>query len=199
MGFDLLTKYKFTRKLLLRLSISRAKQCINSFISYIDVSETVLDIGSGVGIIAEQLNEAGRTATALDIKNLSLSPKVNPLIYDGNTVPFNANAFDTALLHTVLHHIPNPKQTLKEAARVARKVIIVEDVYSGFFHKYLTFFVDSVTNLEFKNHPHSNKTDEQWRRLFDELGYELMATGSKKSLLVMRHKLYVLNTAANTG
>ena len=44
----------------------------------------------------------------------------------------------------------------------------MEEVYENQLRKYATFIWDSLTNLEFAGHPHSNKTDNEWRDLFSE-------------------------------
>jgi hypothetical protein len=49
----------------------------------------------------------------------------------------------------------------------------MEDIYTTQFHKYLTFFMDSVTNFEFFGHPHTNKTDKEWRIEFKNLGFRI--------------------------
>jgi hypothetical protein len=95
----------------------------------------------------------------------------------------------------VLHHAPNPEAVLQEAARVAKRVIITEDVYYNIVHKYATFFMDSLLNLEFIGHPHSNKTDAQWREVFQKAGLRLTGEKAMASFLVLRHRMYVLEAA----
>jgi len=38
-----------------------------------------------------------------------------------------------ALLPTILHHTPEPDDIIKESARIAKRLIIIEDVYEGRF------------------------------------------------------------------
>lgn len=73
----------------------------------------------------------------------------------------------------MLHHTASPENLLKEARRVARKIIVMEDVYTTVWQKYATYIMDSLVNLEFKGHPHSNKNDTQWREVFQRLGFEI--------------------------
>jgi len=70
-------------------------------------------------------------------------------LYDGKKIPYDDDSFDVALLITVLHHTPHPEKILQEAQRVAKKIVLVEDVYSTVFHKYVTYFFDSLVNFEF--------------------------------------------------
>ena len=52
--------------------------------------------------------------------------------------------------------------------------IIIEDIYSNLVQKYLTFFTDSLVNLEFRGHPHSNKSVRDWNKLFNELSLKII-------------------------
>ena len=91
----------------------------------------LLDIGTGTGRIAELFaGQAGRVV-ALD-KSLEMLrvaraklqhlPTSQVELVQGNftDLPFEAAAFDTVVLHQVLHFAPYPEQVLAEAARVTR-------------------------------------------------------------------------------
>ena len=159
---------------------------------YLNKSNRILDIGTGPGSVSLQLSRDGFNVISLDVEDLSLTPEVHPLIYDGNRLPFNDGDFDVALLLTVLHHTPYPKQILLEAVRVAPRIIIIEDIYRSRLGKGLTFFADSVANLEFRGHPHSNKTDDEWRTLFHQLGLRLVDAHDQRFLLFFRQITYCI-------
>jgi len=194
MSLQLFQKNAFSRALLLKLAAPRARDTINHFARYLHPSESILDIGAGIGDITALLQGRGHPVTALDVQDFSLVPSVKPVIYDGQTMPFTDKQFDTALILTVLHHTPRPEQVLDEAIRVAQRVIITEDIFYTTLHKYATFFMDSLLNLEFFGHPHSNKTDAQWRALFKKKGLKLVGEKSMGSFGVLRHRMYVLET-----
>lgn len=183
-----------SRSIVHRLGEPRARLFIEQFERYLNTTDSILDVGTGVGNIAAQLIEKGYTVLPLDVENLSFTSDVVPKLFDGKAIPFNNKQFDVALVSTVLHHVKVPKDILLEAARVAKKLIVIEDIYTSTPHKYLTYAMDSLMNLEFKNHPHSNKTDSQWKNLFREMGLELVSTGYMKSSVVFKHAVYVLET-----
>jgi len=78
-----------------------------------------------------------------------------------------------SLILTVLHHTNNPTVIIKEAARVSKRIIIIEDIITTVYQKYLTYSMDCLLNFEFFNHPHTNKTKEGWERLFQTLGLQV--------------------------
>jgi len=49
--------------------------------------------------------------------------------------------------------------------------VIIEDIYGGLVGKYATFFFDNLFNLEFFGHPHSNKSDEEWKKCFKKIRF----------------------------
>jgi alpha-1,6-mannosyltransferase len=132
--------------------------------------ENILEVGSGNGAVTKLLRNAGQRVTPLDIADRSIFPNTNVVLYDGERFPFTDKEFTTCQLITMLHHTPDPEHLVREAMRVADRIIIMEDIYTDPFQKQLTFIADSIVNWEFFGHPHTNRTDAQWRATFDHLG-----------------------------
>ncbi len=152
----------------------RVLEIVRKISPYLTIKDRILDIGSGSCWVCYVLQQKGFSVTALDIKNKSRVSPISPIIYDGKKLPFPDNSFDISLLITVLHHTQDPVAILKEAKRVSKKIIVMEDLYEGTFQKYATFLMDSIYNLEFFNHPHSNMTETQWKKIFTELDLHLI-------------------------
>jgi SAM-dependent methyltransferase len=107
-----------------------------------DRMNTLLDVGSGSGRLALELNErARRTRIALSIvaldrvyESVALARSHNgstPIRLAGGDalgLPFRDGSFDVALLSLTLHHMPDHRQidALRELARVARIVVVTE-------------------------------------------------------------------------
>ena len=181
------------RGLLTRMSDPRILSLTEPIIPNLEPGSNVLDLGAGFCNITKYLREQGHEVTPLDIHDLSLFPDIKPHIYDGRKIPYPDNHFDTTLLITVLHHTPEPMKILEEAMRVSKKqIIIVEDIFSSTWHKYLTWAMDSVVNLEFWGHPHSNKSDEEWREVFKDLGLTLKVAMYRNFWMMFSHATYVL-------
>jgi len=138
------------------------------------------------------MKRQGYDLTPIDVQDLTLSQEIEPEIYDGKNLPYRNTSFDSALILTVLHHTPNPREVLLEAKRVSKKIIIIEDIFKNPVQKYLTLFVDSIVNLEFSAHPHSNKSDNEWKELFIELGLKLKEAKYNRFLLFFRQAVYYL-------
>jgi ubiquinone/menaquinone biosynthesis C-methylase UbiE len=128
----------------------------------------------------------------LDVENFSIVDTVLPTLYDGDRMPFKDDQFDTSLILFVLHHTPDPAKVLAEAKRVSKKIIILEDIVTSPTHKSLTAALDSLMNLEFYDQPHTNKSDQEWRAVFENLGLKLLAQEYMSSTMIMRHALYFL-------
>ena len=159
---------------------------------WLSIEDNIIDIGSGPGSLLQVLGTRGFKAVGLDIKDNSYRPELRPYLYGGKDMPFGAKSYDAALLATVLHHTPDPDAILKEAARIASRVIIIEDVYEGRVMDWLTKRMDSLMNLEFFGHPHSNRTDAQWRERFAAMGLTLRHASIYRVGGIFKQAVYVL-------
>ncbi|TVR87640.1 MAG: class I SAM-dependent methyltransferase [Saprospirales bacterium] len=153
----------------------------------------VLDIGSGNGALVKLLREQGLSVTPLDIQNKSAFEEIKPLLYDGGKLPWENLQFDWVQMITVLHHTPNPENIIKEAKRVGKKVLIMEDIYYNVAQKYLTFFADSLNNIEFRGHPHTNKTDLGWKEVFLQNGLKVDKAEFYRFLGIFDQVIYALS------
>jgi 2-polyprenyl-3-methyl-5-hydroxy-6-metoxy-1,4-benzoquinol methylase len=151
----------------------RTRQTFSQIQNYIE-GKDIIDIGCGTGHLSKILKDEGYDIVAIDIKNRIQVRDIEPIVYDGLHVPSLDNAYDVALLMTVLHHTSNPFAIIEEALRVAKRVIIIEDIYDTVFEKYKTFLLDSIFNFEFFTHPHSNKKDNEWRKYFNDNNMKLI-------------------------
>jgi len=191
---SLIQKNPMVRSALKTALWGRTGDVIRKISPYINTHDKILDIGCGLSHITKTLQDKGFYITPLDIVNHSLFDDVKPIVYDGNRMPFSAHTFDVSLLLTVLHHTPDPCAILKEAKRVSKKIIVMEDTFSGNFQKHATYFMDSALNLEFSNHPHTNKTNLQWQAAFKKLGLKLLDVKSEKYWGLFQSTVYYLSS-----
>lgn len=182
----------FLKKLVFKIWLWDARQKMARIGIYLKKSDKLLDVGTGPGSVCLLLKKNKFNITPLDIQDLSLTDEVKPEIYDGKRMPFKNDTFDIALILTVLHHTSNHEEIVLEAKRVAKRIIIIEDIYRNTIQKYLTYFMDSLVNFEFCGHPHTNKNDEEWKRLFNKLDLKLKDAQYNVFLLFFRQATYYL-------
>ncbi len=149
----------------------KAQNIYNRIAPYI-VGKKVLDVGVGIGGISSYLKQKGFDVTGVDVKNLTLIKESSPTIYNGETLPYNDNSFDTAVIIHVLHHCNDNIKVLTEAKRVAKRVIVVEDTYRNDLEKFVVSFNDNFGNFEFYQHHYL--TTRQWKDVIAKKGWNLI-------------------------
>lgn len=120
--------------------------CLRAIQSQV-VGRSVLDVGSGRGLLCSALAAPGRMVTGLDLAlPPGLSDRENLTFVAGSVtdLPFDDNSFDTVVCTHTLEHIPQLGQALAELRRVAaEKLIIVvprERPYRYGFNLHVHFF-----------------------------------------------------------
>lgn len=174
----------------------RAKRKIDLILPQLEGSPKILDIGSGNCGVVKGLIDNGLDTTASDIRDLSFFRDIKPVIIENDKLPFEEGAFDLVMILTVLHHVPKTRQInlLREAKRVGNRVLVLEDVYSNSTQRAITYFMDSLVNLEFVGHPHSNRSTQEWEVLFKEMGFEIQSKAKNTVLGYFDQVLFSLNS-----
>jgi SAM-dependent methyltransferase len=137
--------------------------------------KSILDLGCGDGSIARLLMD---NQPKLEIRGVDVlrRPEIQiPFdLYDGKTIPFPDRSFDWVMAVDVLHHTDNPREVLTEAARVARRGVVVKDHLREGIGAYSTLrFMDWVGNrghdvrLPYNLHvrlPYNYLSMNEWKR-----------------------------------
>ena len=163
--------------------------------AHLGKTDSHIDIGNGPGSLLSVMRDQDYQIDGLDITDSAYRRELTAQIYDGHAMPFDAGAYDTALLSTMLHHTPDPDHILRESVRIANRLIIIEDVYNGPVMEWLTKRFDSLMNLEFKGHPHSNRTDAQWKATFAQMNMRLVSAQIYPVAGIFRQAVYVIEPA----
>ena len=95
--------------------------------------------------------------------------------YEGGSFPHAGNSVDTVLLADVLHHEQDPSRVLKEAARVARKRVIVKDHKVGSLLAWPRIsLIDWAANAGYGVPCLFRYPDQAgWHSLFEECGLQV--------------------------
>lgn len=198
MLFQFLKNNALFRRVLYSILYARAHVFVKRIQPYLDPRNKILDIGSGTCNVAEVILKKGyNELTLLDVADRSFVPQLKAVIYDGRHMPFDNDHFDVALMLTILHHTESPESIIEEALRVSSRLVIIEDIYDNVFHKYVTFFFDSLLNLEFFGHPHTNKSDQSWRQTFENMGLKVVDAKYQYSHIFFKHVTYHLEKVAD--
>lgn len=137
---------------------------------------TILDVGCGDGAIAAAL-----MSERPDLRITGIDPLVREgcdipvLSFDGRKIPFEDSAFDYCLFVDVLHHADDPLCLLKEAARVARRGVIIKDHFvQGLFARQTLRFMDDTHNRRYGvSLPYNYWTPSQWDAAYAEAGLSI--------------------------
>lgn len=88
-------------------------------------NQTYLDVGCGTGIVVDGLTQIGIDAYGIEISQSSLNIAKNKLgkyrIYNGTTIPYENNTFDSVGSFNVIEHVEDVDAFLKESKRVLKK------------------------------------------------------------------------------
>ena len=137
---------------------------------------SVLDVGSGDGLLAQELlhRRPDISIRGVDVQ-VRETAAIPVTIYDGRTLPFEAAAFDALIIVDVLHHADDPALLLREAARVARRSILIKDHTSDRFLAVPTLrLMDRVGNARHGVAlPHHYWRRQTWIEQFAALGLDV--------------------------
>jgi SAM-dependent methyltransferase len=133
---------------------------------FLPLNASVLDVGSGDGQIDALLL---RERPDLTIEGVDLAVRQNTGIpvkqFDGKILPYPGASFDSVMFVDVLHHTDDPLVLLREAARVARKSVVLKDhAKEGICAGLRLRFMDYVGNARHGVAlPFNYLTRKQWR------------------------------------
>lgn len=140
--------------------------------SLIPSHTSVLDVGSGDGFLARQIQDLRPDIGIKGIDVLVREQTHIPVGYfDGQTIPEGDGAIDVVLMVNVLHHTDDPTILLREAARVARHGVLIKDhTRDGLLAGTTLRFMDYVGNA---HHgvalPYNYWPKRRWFEAFDDL------------------------------
>ena len=132
----------------------------------------VLDVGCGDGLIGSLMQ---RPRPDIEVSGIDIAVRDQTHIrvdeFDGLSIPRDDDSVDVVMLVDVLHHAEEPEKLLGEAARVARRALVLKDVTPlGPGSDATLRFMDWVGNARHGVPlPYKFWTQEEWRRAFADL------------------------------
>ena len=148
---------------------------------YLSESPMILDLGTSNGSLAanikQVLNKRSLTPEFIGCDTHIQPENFIPIVrYDGSSLPFKDNHFDTVMIIDVFHHADNPRILLEEAKRVSRKNILIKDHYWKSSKDFTSLkFADYIGNQPYGIHlPYSFLTEENWDEMIAQLKLEIL-------------------------
>ena len=134
---------------------------------------SVLDLGCGDGSIAMAIMERkpGLAFRGIDVL-VRPHTQIPVELFDGQSIPAADQSVDWVTIVDVLHHTDDPGRLVAEAARVARRGVVIKDhLREGFAARETLRLMDWVGN---KGHdvrlPYNYLSRSEWTAIFAEAG-----------------------------
>lgn len=121
--------------------------------------ETALDVASGGGHTANRLREAGFRVTTLDPAPGMRADVLAPAEH----IPFADSSFDSVTCRIAPHHFEDVEEAVREMARVARRLVLIEDTL------FKSDKVEEAEQLRDSTHVRSY-TEGEWREFLADAG-----------------------------
>jgi SAM-dependent methyltransferase len=110
------------------IHVPRVERVTRALAAQIGRAASLLDIGCGDGTVALGIGAAVGASRIAGVDVL-VRPETAILVtaYDGEHLPFPDGAFEAVVISDVLHHYEHPAEVLREALRVASRVVAIKD------------------------------------------------------------------------
>jgi ubiquinone/menaquinone biosynthesis C-methylase UbiE len=162
------------------------------------IEGATLDVGCGNGDVTKHLEHDN--IIGLDVYEPP-NPRIEVQQFDGITIPFADQTFDTVLCVTALHHVDHPDQLIAEMKRVGKKLVILEDKVDNLWNRKSVLWLHYLS-LKLLNIPYDAdrfKTRQEWTQFFTQHGLKMTTciqySGSQAFWPFLQHYLFVLETA----
>lgn len=135
-----------------------------------------LDFGSGDGWFAHEFKRTGLIpeVVPVDVRRRE-DARLDPIVYDGNRLPFADGAFELTYSIDVLHHCPDPGASLTELLRCTRRCLLIKDhVSNGPLDWLLLSVLDEIGNRRRGvPSPHHYQRGWEWSSIMAREGFAL--------------------------
>ena len=131
-----------------RVHVPRVERVARALAAQIGSARSLLDVGCGDGTVARDIaaRVGAERVAGVDIK-VRPSVAIEVAAYDGVHIPFPDDAFEAVVISDVLHHAQEPGAVLREALRVASKVVAIKDHFRfGWLSEKILLAMDLVGN-----------------------------------------------------
>lgn len=132
------------------VSMPRVSRVSRALAAQIGQAESILDVGCCDGQVASEIARRVGASRVLGV-DIKVQPhaQIEVLQYDGQELPLERGAVEVVVLSDMLHHSAEPTYVLKEALRVASRMVAVKDHFCfGPLSELLLLAMDCAGNAE---------------------------------------------------
>lgn len=180
-----------------RILQNRANRIARHIIPHLQPGERVLDFGCGGFLVGAAIaDEVDIDLVGVDVVDFNQTD-LPLMLYEGNELPFENNAFDVLYAAFVFHHMTEIDALLDECIRVTRRrLLILEDVYNNALELLILKLLDQTNKLLASDMPlplnfHSVP---QWQAIFAAHGLTVQHVEAVRpaALRPTRHRMFVI-------
>ena len=145
----------------------------------------ILDVGCGDGALDLALLERRSDIRIEGIDVLVRSQTHIPVIkFDGSRIPFPDRSIEVVMFVDVLHHSDTPELLLREATRVASRMVVIKYHHrTGLGARARLRFMDRVGNARHGVAlPYNYWSQEEWQSVFSTLALEVVLSNTDLAL-----------------
>lgn len=151
------------------------------------IKSKVLDFGCGDGFFAGLIFGKNKINIGLDLfdnnrveeaKKEKVYKKIT--LYDGNTIPYPDNSFNTIISNCVLEHIPNLEYSLKETYRILKPggyflISVMTDQWEKNLFGSKIFGKIYLNYMKRTQVHHNLFSKEKWQIYFEKTGFKIQS------------------------
>jgi SAM-dependent methyltransferase len=134
--------------------LPRTERIARAVAGRIGQARSLLDVGCGEGSVAVAIAQrvGAQRVAGVDIK-IQPGVPIEAVAYDGLHLPFPDGAFEAVVISDVLHHCQDPVAVLREALRVASRIVAIKDHFRfGPVSEKLLLWMDQIGNASHDIH-----------------------------------------------
>src|ERR671933_847631 len=122
-----------------------------------------LDVATGGGHVARRLKEAGCES----VVTVDPAPGMRPdVVGRAERLPFEDGSFDVVVTRIAPHHFDDIRASVAEMARVANRLLVIED------NLYVSDAAEEAERVRDPTHVR-NYSEDEWKELITDAGFEV--------------------------
>lgn len=150
--------------------IYRSKIITDAYSGWITGSDRVLDVGCGNAVVTFELGRRfGCQITGTDLLDYRKAGIPFKIMAGPDKLPFSDKEFNVCVFNDALHHCRNHEGMIREALRVAERVLVFE-MEPTLAAKLLDIFINQIHNSHM-DIPLNMKTSSEWCAWLKKLNF----------------------------